>query len=436
MDTTPFHLILFALDIVVWGGLYLWMRSHRNNVPAHADVFHFEKTLYADILNTPRHTSYVWDITGVALFGGGGLLSFAVLSRLIFTDYVQNHIYHFNVGQCIAEGIAIHATLFFIVAAMLLFRNRRRLVAILFVGTALFLAAVGFDALYWEPYHIKVEYYKINTPKLKKPLRIVFVSDIQTDHIGFHERETLEKIQQQNADLIILGGDYIQTYHGSREKQLPEKFRQMLIDHPLTTTLKYQIDDDRVVDCIFAIQGNITGHGGTSDGDLFKDTCVNFIIPNSTIIDDLGADEGLGPIDLVLLSLSDSWGNVGKRGLTDSGNFIVMAGHCPNYAVDGWTNPKSGNSLSGYRNAERAPDLMLAGHTHGGQVVLPFYGPLNWGGDGRVAQIPRNMKSGFFTYPNGGHLLISRGSGMERGWAPRIRFFCPCEISVIDIMPE
>lgn len=436
MDTTPFHLILFALDIVVWGGLYLWICARRNNGSTRSAVYHFEKSLFTATPAATRSPSLIWDVTGVALFGGFGLVCFAVISRLIFTNYVQEHVYNFNVGQCIAEGIAIHWTLFVIVAAALLFRNRRLFLALLFACSALFLAAISFNVLYWEPYQLKVEHYTIKTSKLKKPLRIVFVSDMQTDRISSHEINTLKKIQQQNADVIIFGGDYIQTYQGTREKQLPEKFRQMFIDHPLKTTLKYQIDDDRVVDCVFAIQGNITGHGGASDANLFKDTCVNFIVPNSTIIDDLGADEGLGPIDLVLLSLGDSWGNVGTRGLTDSGNFIVMAGHCPNYAIDGWTNPKSGRSLSGYRNAERAPDLMLAGHTHGGQVVLPFYGPLTGWGDARIEQIPRNMRSGFFTYPNGGHLLITRGSGLERGWAPRIRLFCPSEICVIDILPE
>jgi hypothetical protein len=172
-----------------------------------------------------------------------------------------------------------------------------------------------------------------------------------------------------------------------------------------------------------------------SDEELFHDTSIEFY-QDSTIFDGLGTDMNIGPIDLVLLGLGHSWGGLGERGLTESGNFLVMAGHCPNYAIDGYTNPRSGNSLSGYRTAAKTPDLMLAGHTHGGQVVIPFYGPLSGLGDERMEQIPKNMRQGFFTNPNGGRLLITRGSGMDRGWAPRIRFFCPPEISVIDIVPE
>jgi len=418
MDTTPFHLILFALDVAVLGGLFLWFRFRRSAGAVQSAVYQFEKSLYVPTAPV-RRPSLVWDMTGIVLFGGVGLACFAVLTRLIFTDFVQEHIYHFNVGQCIVEGIAIHGTLFLLVTAFLLFWNHRSLLAVFFACCAAVLAGFSFNVLYWEPYHLKVEHYEIKTAKLKKPLRIVFVADIQTDRIGFHEINTFKKIQQQNADLIILGGDYIQTFGSTREKHLPEKFRQMLLDYPLDAPLG-----------VYAIAGNIGGHDGVKDADLFKDTGIHYI-QNTVHVDEL-------PINLILLGLGRSIGarDDGSNLLKDCDLFIVTAGHYPNYAIDGYTNPKTGTSVSGYRNAERAPDLMLAGHTHGGQVVIPFYGPVPWGGDAYAKYIPRVMRGGFFTYPNGGHLLVTRGSGLERGWAPRIRLFCPAEISVITLVPE
>ena len=417
MDTTPFHLILLALDIVVLGGLFLWILVRRNS-GSERSVYQYEKSFYAPI--AARFPSLIWDIVGVILFGGFGLCCFAVLSRLIFTNYVQQHVYRFNVGQCIAEGIAIHWTLFLIGAASLLYWNRRFTLSAFFCCCAAVLAGISFNVLYWEPYHLRVEYYEIKTSKLKKPVRIVFVADIQTDRITSHEINILKTIQRQDADLIILGGDYIQTFQSTLDKQLPEKFRQLFLDHPLEAPLG-----------VYAIAGNITdvSDAKMNDAELFRDTGVQFY-SDTTFFD----DEEWGPITLVLLGLGHSWG--GPRLAEDSDHFIVMAGHCPNYAIDGWTNPKTDRSLSGFRNAERAPDLMLAGHTHGGQVVIPFYGPIPIAGDERIKQIPRNMWSGFHTYPNGGHLLVTRGCGLERGWAPRIRLFCPAEVSVIDIIPE
>jgi predicted MPP superfamily phosphohydrolase len=119
----------------------------------------------------------------------------------------------------------------------------------------------------------------------------------------------------------------------------------------------------------------------------------------------------------------DSIDGIGARGLTETGNFQIMVGHYPNFAI------------KDYMNAEQAPDLMLAGHTHGGQVYVPGFGPLRIKYTGRDAITPASMYRGFFTFENGSHLLVTRGTGMERGWAPRIRFLCKPEISVIDITP-
>jgi len=422
MDTTPFHLILFALDVAVLMGLSLWLRFRRSTGAIRSAVYYFEKSLYAPTATVRRFT-LVWDIAGVCFFGGFGLVCFAILTRFIRTGFAQNAIYHFNVGQCIVEGMIVHGTVFLIGTAILLHWNRRAVLAALSGCCALLLTVVGFDILYWEPYHLRVEHYTIKTSKIKKSLRIVFVADIQTDRISSHEINTLKKIQQQKADLIILGGDYLQTFKDTQKDQLPEKFRQLLIDDPLEAPLG-----------VYAIAGNILE---TNEESFFEDTSVQYI-RNTVFFDDLGREEGWDPpIDLVLLRPEHSLGGLGERGITDSGNFIVMAGHFPNYAVDGYKSPISDKIFSGYRNAERAPDLMLAGHTHGGQIVIPFYGPLvNWVEDKYALQVPHKMWSGFFPYSNGGHVLVTRGSGMERGWAPRIRLFCPAEISVINIVPE
>ena len=71
--------------------------------------------------------------------------------------------------------------------------------------------------------------------------------------------------------------------------------------------------------------------------------------------------------------------------------------------------------------------LALAGHTHGGQVVLPFFGPPM-----TLSRLPRRYAGGLHDY-HGLPLHVSRGIGMERGSAPQIRFLCPPEICVIEL---
>ena len=77
------------------------------------------------------------------------------------------------------------------------------------------------------------------------------------------------------------------------------------------------------------------------------------------------------------------------------------------------------------------PTCLVTGHTHGGQVRLPIIGPLM-----TLSLVPRGWAAGLTELPGGGKLLVSRGLGMERGYAPRIRFRCRPELMVIDLVPE
>jgi predicted MPP superfamily phosphohydrolase len=408
MDTIPFHFMMFALDIILLVG-FLFLLLLRASFGKSSSP-----TIYDGLPYIPQTTVQplrwsIWvDFFSLGLFGFIGLTGIGVIAKVFDT----------NRGQCVVEGLTYHGSVFLLIAACFLFRKRRMMSAFFSGLLGLLVFGFGFDMLVWEPYSLVVENYVIETPKLKKPLKIVFVADIQTDRIGNHERRTLKMIQQQQADLIILGGDYLQYYEGTPGVvDLPERFDDLFREIPLTAPLG-----------VYAIEGNI------GPNNLFNNTSVE-MVSNSTILENLGEEHGLGLIDLVLLSLNDSAGSVGERGLTDTGNFLIMVGHRPNFAIKGFRSERYPGLDEGYQDAKRAPDLMLAGHTHGGQVVLPFYGAIGFGGDGFVQQIPRKMRSGMFTFENGGTLLITRGTGMDRGWAPRIRFFCKPEISVIQLVP-
>ncbi len=76
-------------------------------------------------------------------------------------------------------------------------------------------------------------------------------------------------------------------------------------------------------------------------------------------------------------------------------------------------------------------DLLIAGHTHGGQVRLPLIGPLL-----NLSRVPRGWIAGATTLAPGRTLIVSRGIGMERANAPRLRFLCRPELVVIDLVPS
>ena len=71
-------------------------------------------------------------------------------------------------------------------------------------------------------------------------------------------------------------------------------------------------------------------------------------------------------------------------------------------------------------------DLVLAGHTHGGQVRLPFFGPLHLD-----RSLPREWSMGLTRLSHGrARLYVSRGLGVS---GVPVRFLCPPEITLVNL---
>ena len=76
--------------------------------------------------------------------------------------------------------------------------------------------------------------------------------------------------------------------------------------------------------------------------------------------------------------------------------------------------------------------LILAGHTHGGQVAIPGKGALVTNCD-----LPKEKAKGLFTHEAGGHtsqVHVSAGIGMSP-FAP-FRFACPPEVTLLTLTPR
>ncbi len=78
--------------------------------------------------------------------------------------------------------------------------------------------------------------------------------------------------------------------------------------------------------------------------------------------------------------------------------------------------------------ARRGVDLYCAGHTHGGQVALPFYGAIV-----TLSRLGKQFEWGFCRVDRT-WMYVNRGIGMEGGVAPRVRFWAWPEITVIEVM--
>lgn len=82
-----------------------------------------------------------------------------------------------------------------------------------------------------------------------------------------------------------------------------------------------------------------------------------------------------------------------------------------------------------YAPPARRAALVLSGHTHGGQVVLPKLGAIHTQG----TLLPRDHAAGYFDdLPGGGQMIVSRGMGESTP----LRFRCLPEIVIIDLVPH
>ena len=118
------------------------------------------------------------------------------------------------------------------------------------------------------------------------------------------------------------------------------------------------------------------------------------------------------PVSVTTLSFDDGF-HAGAKIEVQPGFHVAMA-HAPDFAL-----------------GQVDADLLVAGHTHGGQVQVPILGPLI-----TFSQVPNGWASGRTDLPGGRTLVVSRGIGMERDHAPRLRFWCRPEVVIVEVVPR
>lgn len=321
------------------------------------------------------------------------------------------------------QGFFIEGTLFILGAAIFAFRAGKKRLGIFAGCAAILLAAVGVDAMIVEPTALVVRRTRIASDKISRPVRILFASDIQTDTLDDYSRRAFARMKEENADLILLGGDYLQYSRSSAVTEPPfwpnfrrqaglarnlgEEFNRLLKEEKLSAPLG-----------VYAVAG--FPHEDRLAADWFALTGVTFVAHDGVV---RLSDE----LSLICLTAAGSRaastpGFVFPKVEKSAGGkepFTLMLGHVPSFAL-------------GRPNA----DLLLAGHTHGGQVRLPFFGPIFTMTPG----LPRSMASGIstFTAADGrtGTLIVSNGVGMERAFAPKVRFLCRPDFWVVDLVPK
>ena len=261
------------------------------------------------------------------------------------------------------------------------------------------LPALGVYATFVEPFRLVEERVNVELPARfapSEPLRVAVLADLQSRHVDEHLRESVRRALAFEPHLILIPGDLIQNEE-HYDEVVPE-FRELL--RPLAAPLG-----------VYFVRGNTDAPRVV---DAFEGTSVRLLEDESVTVDFAGRRVVIGGAGM-------------QRGAPSTQSFLrdfdaregdelrILVAHYPDVAL----------GLDGRPDV----DLVVAGHTHGGQVRLPLLGaPLT------LSDVPRAVGSGGLHELGGRRIYVSRGVGCERGTAPRIRFLCPPEVSLLTLV--
>ena len=290
--------------------------------------------------------------------------------------------------QLLAWGVFLHFPLYLIAAGVMLF-DKSRLFFYALLVLVLIILGVAADAFLIEPRRLEVSQTTIYSTKLEGSIKVAVLADIQTDNPGPYETRVLAITAAENPDLVLLAGDYLQIFDQDTYQDAVLELRNIFKDAGLKPPLG-----------IYAVRGNVEHNDWAA---IFQELDVRIFNTTETL-------------DLGLITLTGvSWLDSVNPNLVIPGSekYHIVLGHSPNFSL-----------------GEIDADLLLAGHTHGGQFQLPGIGPLL-----TLSLVPRSWAAGLTEIEPDQYLLVSRGIGLERGSAPRMRFLCRPELVILEIKP-
>lgn len=297
----------------------------------------------------------------------------------------------FHLMRFLAYLIFAYLPATFAVSALFLLHGREWARAVTPLLLAASLWGIAYQCFLVEPNQLMVRRLNIASPKIRSKIRIAFMSDIQSDEFGDNERRVWRSLLAEKPDLILLGGDY--THDWTEEAR--QKVRLATREYLLKIGFKAPLG-------VMALQGNVDSLPWT---EMFSGTAVEPVSSRS-------AYRFEGGLSVTLLGAKESFDT--KLQVPPAEGFHLVVGHSPDFSL-----------------GRVSADLMIAGHTHGGQFRIPGFGPLI-----TSSKLPRLACDGESKFPDGRRLLVSRGAGLERKHAPRMRLFCPPEIVILELVPS
>ena len=255
---------------------------------------------------------------------------------------------------------------------------------------------------YLEPFRLDVHHEIFTSAKLTpgQHIRLVHLGDLHLERSGQREEEILRQLKELSPDLILFSGDILNLSYLNDSQSQADAWRFFnTLSAPLGI---YAVSGSPAVDLPDVFPSLVRG----TSLQWLDDQAVTLVIGAASLtIHGLTCSHDPAKDDLALQKMLQS------KPLHD-GSFNILLHHSPDLA------PLA--SRYGF-------DVQLSGHTHGGQIRLPFYGALFSG-----SLYKKAFEAGRYLV-NGMTLYVSRGLGMEGAIAPRVRVLCPPEMIIWEI---
>jgi len=252
-------------------------------------------------------------------------------------------------------------------------------------------------AIWIEPFRIGVTHAELRSPRLdgSTPLRLLHITDLHIERVTPREQELLHLAEELAPDVIVLTGDYLNLSY-TRDARTHAEARELLA---------------RLCDCacgpVYAITGSPPVDLAEVVPAIFEGLPITWLLDETAELHLNGHTVCLAGLRCTRERVLDAPRL--RRLLNDSleQKFTLLLYHSPDLMPEA---------------VELGIDLYLCGHTHGGQIRLPFFGALITSSDFWKRYEMGRYEEGCTT------LYVSRGLGMEGMGAPRARFLAPPEI--------
>ncbi len=268
------------------------------------------------------------------------------------------------------------------------FSRRPRLRRLTFFVIVLAALLAGY-AVGVEPYWLEVTRHTVPASaavRLTSPLRVAHVSDLHTRGLGRRERALLARLEQERPDLIVITGDTLAgfggTHRGTRE---------------LLTQLKAPLG-------VYLVRGNWENwQPPGNEAEHYRLAGVKLLLNRG---ESVRPDVWVGGVDDAGNGRPDA---LAALGAAPPGALRILLFHSPAY----------------FDQVADQVHFAFSGHTHGGQVRIPFLPPL-W------------LPYGSWPYVEGWYehgaarMYVSRGVGTS---VLPVRFACRPELAIITIQP-